>query len=401
MYTKKILIIGAGFLQTFVIKKAKELGYYVISIDGNPKAEGFRYADQYECIDIVDEKTCLNYAKSQKIDGVMTAATDYGVLTASYIAQELGLPGLSYHSAQLVKNKYMVRKKFYDYHIDDTGRSFEVSQYSDIEKIAEKLIYPVMVKPCDGSGSRGAQKVTSKEILKDACENALKNSLVHKAEIEPFIDGREYGAESFVYQGKVYVMAIMKKWMTEPPYYAELGHAIPSGLNLQTENRIKSCVVNAVRALGINFGAVNMDLLVTKNGEVHIIDVGARMGGNLIGSHIVPMGTGIDYLGNLIHAAVNEHESVRLAPKYKNCSVATRLLALSPGRVVKLPDFDEFTKKDNIRIFHHLHVGDIINEYHTNLDGCGYIVATSNDINNAVKKVVHIKDQIDHMIERG
>ena len=82
---KKILIIGAGFLQAFVIKKAKELGYHTITIDKNPDSIGFKYADEYEEIDIVDQEACLKYALSKNIDGVITAATDYGVLSTAYM----------------------------------------------------------------------------------------------------------------------------------------------------------------------------------------------------------------------------------------------------------------------------------------------------------------------------
>ena len=42
---KKILIIGAGFLQAFIIKKAKEMGYYTIAIDRNSNSIGFKYAN--------------------------------------------------------------------------------------------------------------------------------------------------------------------------------------------------------------------------------------------------------------------------------------------------------------------------------------------------------------------
>ena len=49
-----------------------------------------------------------------------------------------------------------------------------------------------------------------------------------------------------------------------------------------------------------------MDVLVTEEGNVHIVDIGARMGGNLIGSHIIPLGTGIDYVANMIKASVRE-----------------------------------------------------------------------------------------------
>lgn len=92
---KKILIIGAGFLQSFVIKKAKEIGYYTIAIDKNPHAVGFEIADEFNVVDIIDQEACLKYAKEKEIDGVMTAATDYGVLSAAYIAEKLNLPGLN------------------------------------------------------------------------------------------------------------------------------------------------------------------------------------------------------------------------------------------------------------------------------------------------------------------
>ena len=96
---KKILIIGAGFLQTFVIRKAKEMGYYVFCVDGNPLADGFKFADEYQVIDITDKEKCLQYAQRNDIDGVMTAATDYGVITASYIANALNLRGVSMETA--------------------------------------------------------------------------------------------------------------------------------------------------------------------------------------------------------------------------------------------------------------------------------------------------------------
>mgnify|MGYP002514679922 CR=1 FL=1 len=89
---KKILIIGAGFLQRFVIRKAKNLGYYTLTVDGNPNAEGFAEADEYGVVNIVDQETVCAFARQHDVDGVLTAATDYGVLAASYTAKELGLP---------------------------------------------------------------------------------------------------------------------------------------------------------------------------------------------------------------------------------------------------------------------------------------------------------------------
>ena len=107
---KKVLIIGAGFLQDFVICKANSMGYETYAVDADPDAVGFKHAHHHGVINIVDDHACLEYAKRNSIDGVLTAATDYGVLTASYIAQKMGLPGLKYEVAKLIKNKYKVRK---------------------------------------------------------------------------------------------------------------------------------------------------------------------------------------------------------------------------------------------------------------------------------------------------
>lgn len=390
---KKILIIGAGFLQDFVICKAVSMGYETLAVDADPNAIGFQHATRHAIINIVDEKACLDYAKQEKIDGVLTAATDYGVLTAAYIAQEMGLPGLKYEVAQLIKNKYKVRKRLFEKQVDDSEQAYIVDNQTDIEKIAERLSYPVMVKPCDGSGSRGASRVNDAEKLEEACRYAMAGSITHRAEIESFIFGQEYGAESLVINGEVNVLGIMKKWMTDPPYYAELGHAVPCGLPVQTEQRAKECVEKAIKALRINHGAVNMDLLITDDEKIHIVDIGARMGGNLIGSHIIPYGTGIDYMGALIRITVGDQADIR---SETHEAVATRLLAFGEGIVKQMPDMHTIEKQYDVEIYHHMDKGMHVNHYRTNLDGCGYIVAKADNIETAVQKAEQAKSEIEY-----
>ena len=378
---KKILVIGAGFLQDFVIQKARSMGYETLAVDANPDAIGFQHADKYAVINIVDEKACLAYARAEKIDGVLTAATDYGVLTAAYIAQELHLPGLHYDAAKRMKNKYQVRKCLYEHRVDDTEQAYEVDQETDLDELCKKIVFPVMVKPCDGSGSRGASRVDEKAQFSNACRIAMDASLTHRAEVETFIEGKEYGAESLVAGGKVNVLGIMRKWMTEPPYYAELGHAIPTDLPDEVEERAKHCVERAIKALGINFGSVNMDMLITAEGKIHIIDVGARMGGNMIGPCVIPYGTGVDYVANMIRNAVGDELDLRPAARG---AVATRLLAFGTGIVKRLPDVRALEREYGVEIYHHLEIGQEVNEYRTNLDGCGYIIARASTVGDAV-----------------
>ena len=381
---KKLLVIGAGFLQDFVIRCSAALGYETLAVDADPKAPGFTHSARHAVVNIVDQQACLDYARQECIDGVLTAATDFGVLSASFVAQEMGLPGLRYEAAQLIKNKYRVRKCLFENRVDDTEQAFEVTGETDLESLAGRIRYPVMVKPCDGSGSRGASRVDRPENLATACAYAVNGSITHRAEIESFITGQEYGAESLVLDGQVHVLAIMKKKMTAPPYYAELGHAIPNGLPVRLEQKVRECVERAIRALGVNFGAVNMDLLITEDGRVSIVDVGARMGGNLIGPCIIPYGTGVDYPTALIRASVGDPVDLTPGP---HGAVATRLLAFPKGKVGHLPDMSAIERRFEVEIYHHMTEGMEIHEYHTNLDGCGYVVARADTAEEAAARV--------------
>ena len=217
---KSLLMLGGGFLQCYVIKKAKQLGYRVLVLDAASNAMGFKLADDYAVINIVDEDACLKYAKEHNVDGVLTAATDFSVLTMSRIAQEMGLPGINYEAAKRIKNKAAVRKCLFDAKADDTGYSFEINSLKEASKILPHVKFPVMMKPCDGSGSRGASRVDRAEDFEEACKFAMNGSITHRAVAEPFVVGKEYGVESFVDKGEIHVLGIMQKEMTLPPFYA-------------------------------------------------------------------------------------------------------------------------------------------------------------------------------------
>ncbi len=380
---KKILIIGAGFLQDFVISKAVSMGYETLAVDADPEAVGFSHAHRHAAINIVDEKACLEYAQMEQIDGVITAATDFGVLTSAYIAREMGLPGLKYETAQLIKNKYRIRKCLSEHHVDDMKQFCEVGPETDITELGRKLSYPVMVKPCDGSGSRGTSRVDKPEELYNACTYATEGSLTKRAEIETFIEGLEYGAECLVTGEEIHVLGIMKKWMTKPPYYAELGHAVPSGLSEELEKKAREYVKNAVGVLGINFGSVNMDIKIDREGKVYLVDIGARMGGNMIGPCVIRYGTGIDYMAAMLRNAVGDPVDLSAGKKE---AVVTRLLAFDDGIVKKVPDMEAIKKQYDVEIYHHMHSGMKVSEYHTNLDGCGYVVARGSERGDAEER---------------
>lgn len=393
---KKVLVIGAGPLQLPLIKKVKELGHQAICVDGNPNAVGFNMADKYKHINIVDQDACLEYAKDQEIDGVLTVATDYGVLTVAHIAEEMKLPGLSYHVAQMIKNKYLVSEKLIQSNVLKLRQSYQISDIGQVELIKGELQYPVIVKPIDGSGSRGITVVTEESRLREAITGAISLSITKSALIETFIEGKEYGIEIFVDNFEVHVLAILDKVMTLPPDFAELGHATVID-DIELRKRIIDKVTNVVRALEINMGSVNMDILVTEK-DVEIIDIGARAGGNLISSHIVPLSTGVDLYSNSIKVSLGEKADFTQNNNLKY--IATRILNFRKGEVRKIHDIQVIQELGYVKdIILNIKEGSKVREYHNNLDSCGYIVVEGNSIEDAQQKALYIRDELEKKIE--
>lgn len=378
---KKILVIGAGYLQSFIIKKAKQLGYYVIAIDGDENAIGFEYADAFAVIDIKDHAKCAAFAKKNDIDGVITGATDYGVITTAYIAQEMKLPGLKYEVARLIKDKYYVTKKIYHSGNTSLKQLYRVEDSITLLNLKEKLEYPVMIKPVDGSGSRGVFKIKNEKELLENFDNSLKYSNEGAVLIQDYFIGVEYGADIFVYNNEIHVYGPIGKEMTRAPHYAELGHFYPS--KLVNVEKIREKLRKVVQILDVDFGAINIDFLVDKDENIFIVDIGARMGGNIIGSHIIPIGFGIDYMGNLIKASVGDDIDMKTANK--PYAISTKILALTPGVIKEIPNNKVIEEKYDVHILDHICLGKYINEYKTNLDGLGYLYSYGDDIEQIKK----------------
>ena len=395
--SKKILVVGGGPLQTPLIKKINALGYTSLCVDKNPEAVGFQYAQMSKPIDIIDKEACLKFAKEQKIDGVLTVATDFPIETVAYIAQEMHLVGLPLATAKLVKNKYQVRKTLFENKVGSKNQFFEIDEKTDVEMLKQKIKYPVIVKPCDGSGSKSIEKVTKPEQLERAIKEAQKVSISKKAFIETFVEGKEYGVESFVVDGKPIVLGIMKKQMTLPPYYAELGHSIPSGLSFEVENRIEEVVKKAIIALGITCGSVNMDLILSKENEPYIIDVGARMGGNLIGSHIIPNATGVNVMENLAKQSVGDEVDVSF--KWKR-PIATRILNFTPGIIQRIGNIQDLIDGEEVLdIVLNAKVGDEVHTYRTNADSCGWVVVSKRTPEETETFAEKVKEKIRQQFE--
>lgn len=302
---KKLAIIGASYLQLPLVEKAKEMGVESICFAWEEGAVCKDICDHFYPVSTIDKEEILRICREIKIDGITTIASDVAVLTVNYVAEKMGLVGNPDKYSQMATNKYLMRQCFMDNNVPSPKFCLSDGQ---LPKEVNTFSYPVIVKPTDRSGSRGVEKVDSPVDLQSAIERACNEAFQKKAVIEEFVEGREISVESISYKGKHYILQITDKVTTEAPFFVELEHHQPSTLPDDIKQRVRGIVLNALDALHIQYGASHAELKITKDGDIRVIEIGARMGGDFIGSDLVKLSTGYDFLKGVIEVALGTFE---------------------------------------------------------------------------------------------
>src|SRR5439155_1513093 len=93
---KTVLVLGAGRHQRAAILRAKELGFRVAAIDGNPNAVAQEDADLFEQVDFGDVQAAIEAARRIGPDGVLTITSDRAVPAVAAIAEALSPPGVGF-----------------------------------------------------------------------------------------------------------------------------------------------------------------------------------------------------------------------------------------------------------------------------------------------------------------
>ena len=303
---KKIVIIGANDFQNQLILKAKEMGFETHVFAWQDGSIGERTADYFYPVSIVEIDEILEKCKEIKPDAVATIATDLANITVSKVAAGLGLPGNTPECIEISTNKYAMRSAFAHAGIP-TPAFYKVDQVQD-ELYKMKL--PIIVKPTDRSGSRAITKITDFKDLEAAIKDAVEQSFEKKAIVEEYIKGNEYSYETISYRGKHTNLAVTKKYTTGAPHFIETGHCEPSDLSEEMLKKVHKTMYAALDALQITDGASHGEFKVTPEGEIRIIEIGSRMGGDCIGSDLVPLSTGYDFMEMVIDVACGKEPQI-------------------------------------------------------------------------------------------
>ena len=302
---KTIAIIGASYLQRPLVEKANQMGLRTICFAWSDGAVCRGICDTFYDISVVEKDKILQICQQEQIDAICTIASDVAAPTVAYVAEKMGLVGNSYECSVKANNKFLMRNAF-------VCSGVPCPRYMMVTSVKQALDsyiqYPLIVKPSDRSGSAGVTKVENKEQLITAVDTALNTSFKKEAMIEEFIDGREISVEFISYKGKHYPLQITDKVTTGAPHFVELEHHQPANLPDEMFVKIYEITNKALDSLGITNGASHAEYIITDEGRIVAVEIGGRMGGDFIGSDLVRLSTGYDFVKGVIVVALGEFE---------------------------------------------------------------------------------------------
>ena len=327
----KLAVIGASHFQLPLIQRAQRMGCEVHAFAWECGDVGESAADAFHPISIVDTQAIVDECRHIGVDGVCTIASDLATVAVCHVADALGLPGNSLECMRVSTDKHLMREAF-AMGGDPSPRSVPIDgraseHIASFDPAEHGLAYPLIVKPADRSGSRGVTKLEDpgdRTALEDAMRAALDQSLCKQALIEEFAHGAEFSVEGMSWQGTHHILAITRKHTTGAPHFIETAHLQPAGLSPHMVARVEDVTRHALTTLGVELGASHTELKIASDGTIRLIEIGARMGGDCIGSHLVELSHGIDYVGAVVDAALGNEPD--LTPAHAPAAAASRFL---------------------------------------------------------------------------
>lgn len=388
---KKVMVLGASILQVPIIKQAKALGYCVIAIDMNKDAVGFRYSDTSYPVSTIDIESVLEIARSENIDSIVTAATDMPMKTVAMIGEKLKLKTIPVETALNCTNKYSMRSKLKQHKVP-IPTFYKVRNYDDYSNAISAIQGEKIIKPVDSSGSRGVYFLDQMEDIEYAYEYAMQNSNSNEIIVEEYMRGPEVSVETITLNGKTHIIAITDKITSGSPHFIELGHSIQSNLSKQIKKAIYEITMNAVQALGINIGPAHTEIIITSEGP-KIVEVGARLGGDNITSHLVPLATGHNLLEYHIQQSLGENIHLE---QDNNQGAAIKFINSEEGQIEKILIPNDFQNDDEIiELVFNYKEGDIVKKTNNSANRMGYVIVQSENAENALRKCDEIINQIE------
>lgn len=307
MSQKRILFLGATAQQIPPIQYALEQGHYVITCDYLPENPGHKLAHEWHNVSTTDKEAVLTLSQQLKIDGIVAYASDPAAPTQAYVAEKMGLPGNPYKSVEALARKDYFRE-FLAKNGFNTPRSASFYELDDAKKWLESISVPAFIKPIDSSGSKGVTKIEKLEDFDEAFNYALSFSREKKVVVEEMIARKGYQVDSdiFMSQGEItfWIWGDQHQDTLCHPY-APIAISFPTVLATEIQIKAKNEIEAILKKLGFSTGAFNVEFVVDEKGEIWVIEIGPRNGGNLI-PQVIKHISNVDMIAATVDESIGE-----------------------------------------------------------------------------------------------
>ena len=309
MRKKRLMLLGGIRYLLPVIKAAHEQGYHVITADYLPDNIAHQYSDEYVNVSIIDKEAVLKVAKEKDIDGIMSFGVDPGVVSASYVQEQMGLPSFGPHeSVVILQNKDKFRA-FLAENGFNVPWAFGFSSVAQAYQSRDRFSYPLIVKPTDSAGSKGCTKVESDEELMPALEYAMKHSISGKIIVEEFLDKRGCSSDtdSYAQNGRLRFVSFSAQRFDDKAVnpYTPAAYSWPSTFTKEEEEYLTSEIQRLITLLGLKTAVFNIETRVGTNGRPYIMELTPRGGGNRL-CEMLRYATGVDMITAITRAIVGD-----------------------------------------------------------------------------------------------
>jgi biotin carboxylase len=381
---KKIMILGASRYYSRSIEATRDAGYYVIAVDRSPDSIGFQNANQSLVCDIVNKVEILRLAQQYSIDAIIPV-NDYGVPTAAYVSEKMGLLGVSIETAELATNKELMRKKWLSEGIG-CPKFFVADDYEQLLEGISHVGLPCILKPAHGIGgaSRGIIVIREPEEIEQAIKFSQGFYQDQVTLIESFVEAVfEHSVEVLIYNGVPHIIAVSDKKKSPLPYRVDKNVIYPTAVKGDSLADLKKNVREAITALGIEHGAAHVELASTKDGFV-LFELGARCGGGGTPEPIVPYVSGIQEFVETVRILAGDRPHQLTPVISRGCDY--RFLMPPKGLVRSVNGLDAILGLEKIldaELF--TKSGSIIPEVTVGTDRSGFIIAGGETREDALK----------------
>ena len=389
-----IWCIGGGLMQVPVVEEIKKMGYMSIVSDGNKDCPCKNKADIFIHKDIFDIDGHLEESLGMEdtLVGVVAIGIDAPV-TAARLAEKFGLPACETSTAELIQNKYTLRKlqKFFGFH----HPKFEhVEGQWGINRIDKDLI----IKPVLNSGSRGVTILKAGSTPMEAMRAVEKARLASRdkcALVEERLYGTEHTVETLVDRhGVCHPCFITDRIFDYSNAALEKGLRHPSVLPRYVQASAYRLASSMAKAFMLESTPLKLDIMVTENGIV-AIEATTRMSGGFDCQYLVPAATGKNLIRAGIEVALGNDIPLECLDIKKNKVAVSNSLWPPEGIIKSITGVKEASKLEGVvKIIMSRKEGDFIEPYTDCAKRVCFVITVGNTYGEAMGVFEEVKNII-------